>query len=330
MLPFRLLPEFGPGRRVVRVGVRLVVELVRENRVRRFVRDALRRHHVAVGMIGRHGGRRDHDLRAVRLQQPDFFLRHLVRHREDALVALERRGDGKRDAGVAARAFDDRAAGLQRSVALGLLDDRHADPVLHRAAGIVDLGLRPDRRADAARDAREPDQRRPAHRLEDGIVDSKVALGVCHARKSTPAPRRGRRRARRLGARFGRQLREQRERLERRQRVHVDVAQPLDHRMRQVAREQSELVAGVTRRARGDPGLAAQRRDDLFALEQLEQRARPRDHRLRKPGETPDFDAVRAVRAARLAAGAGTGCGRRSRARRRCSCEPTRTRRRAA
>ena len=174
-LPFRLLPQLGARRRVVRVRVRLIVELVRENRVRRLLRDALRHHHVVVRMIRRDGGRRDDHFRTERLEQSHLFLRHLVGHREDALVALERRGDREPDTGVAARPFHDRSAGLELSFALRLLDDRHADAVLHRAAGIEELRLAVHRRANAARDAVEANERRPADRVENAVVRTTVA-----------------------------------------------------------------------------------------------------------------------------------------------------------
>ena len=148
---FRLLPDLRTRRVVVRLRIGVVVELIGENRVRRLLRDALRHHHVVVRMIGRHRRRRHDHLGAERLEQPHFFLRHLVGHREDALVALERRRDRESDAGVAARAFDDRSARLEPPLALGLLDDRFADAILDRAAGIEELRLRVDRRSNAAR-----------------------------------------------------------------------------------------------------------------------------------------------------------------------------------
>ena len=48
-------------------------------------------------------GRRDHDLGAVGAQERDLLLAHLVRHDEDAAVALDRGRDGEADAGVARR-----------------------------------------------------------------------------------------------------------------------------------------------------------------------------------------------------------------------------------
>ena len=66
--------------------------------------------------------------------------------------------------------FDDRSARLEPPLALGLLDDRHADAILDRAAGIEELRLRVDRRAHAARHAVQPDERRPSDRVEHVVV----------------------------------------------------------------------------------------------------------------------------------------------------------------
>ena len=135
-------------------------------------------------MIRRHRGRRDHHLGAVGLEQAHLLLRHLVRHREDAAVALERRRDGEADAGVAAGALDDRPAGLELARSLGGLDDREPDPVLHRPAGIGVLRLAVDRGANPGADAAQPDQRRPADGVEHGVVrrGMRVAHGVISVR----------------------------------------------------------------------------------------------------------------------------------------------------
>src|SRR5690348_17029761 len=99
-------------------------------------------------MIGRYRRRRDDHVRAV---------------------TLERRGDGEPHAGVAARTFHDRPAGLELPLAFGLLDDGQADAVLHRATGIEELRLAVHGRADAARHAMQANEWRPADRLEDGV-----------------------------------------------------------------------------------------------------------------------------------------------------------------
>src|SRR3712207_9308529 len=56
---------------------------------------------IGLGRLRGHGRRRDHDLGAVGAQDRDLLLAHLVRHREDAAVALDRRRDRETHAGVA-------------------------------------------------------------------------------------------------------------------------------------------------------------------------------------------------------------------------------------
>ena len=171
---FRLLPQLRARRCIVCVRVGLVVELVCEYRVRCFLRDPLCHHHVVVGMIRRDSGWCHNHFRAERLEQPHLFLRHLVGHGEDALVALERRCNGETDACVAARPFDDRPARLELSFSLRLFDDWHADAVLHRATRIEEIRLAVHRRANAASNAVEANERRPADRVEYAVVRAKV------------------------------------------------------------------------------------------------------------------------------------------------------------
>ena len=138
-----LLPDLRAGLLVVRLRVRQVVVLVGLPRVRRLALEA-RRHRVVRARIFRIDvGRADDDFGAEGAQRVDLFLRLLVGGREDALVALDDRGNRQAHAGIAGRALDDRAAGLEPAVAFGVLDhlDRHA--VLDRVAGIggLDLGV---------------------------------------------------------------------------------------------------------------------------------------------------------------------------------------------
>ena len=170
----------GPVVAVVGLGVGLVVELVGQHRARRFLHDVLGLHHIVIGMVGRHGGRRDHDFGAVGLEQAHLLLRHLVGHGEDAAVALEARGDRQADAGVAAGPLDDGPAGLQVSPLLRTLDDREGDPVLHRPAGVGVLRLAVDRRPEPRADAGQPDQRRPPDRAQHRVVRRAMGRGGGH------------------------------------------------------------------------------------------------------------------------------------------------------
>jgi hypothetical protein len=75
--------------------------------------------------------------------------------------------------------LDDGPAGLQTAVALGGLDqpDRHA--VLDRPAGVEQLDLGDDLRANVRRDAREPHQRCLADRVEDRLLDVRGGRFAC-------------------------------------------------------------------------------------------------------------------------------------------------------
>jgi hypothetical protein len=120
-------------------------------------------------MLGRHGRRAHHDLGAVRAQQRDLLLAHLVAHDEDAAVPALGGDDGKADAGVARRRLDDRAARLEQAVTLGGVDHRHRGTVLDRAARVRGLHLGDQIAREPAPDAREPDQRGVADEVEDRI-----------------------------------------------------------------------------------------------------------------------------------------------------------------
>ena len=175
-----LLPDLGArgpfvGRRVLHVPV-----LVRLVCARDVAREAGRHGVIGLGRFRLHVGRAEHDVRAVCPQQGLLLGRLLVRHHEDAAIALEHRRDRQAVAGVAGCRLDYRSAGLQEPGSLCCLDHRQPDPVLHRTAGIHGLELAEDQRlclnrTEIARDAGEPDERRPADEIEDG-------LGVLHGR----------------------------------------------------------------------------------------------------------------------------------------------------
>ena len=166
----RLLPDLRAGGVVVDFGIDGVVVLVGEDGIVVGRGDGAAFHDVVVGVVGRDGAGRDDHLGAERAQQPRLFLGHLVGHREHAAVALHRRRDREPHPGVAARGLDDQAAGLEPPLPFGGLDHRETDAVLDRAAGVEELRLRPHRRFHARRHPVQPDQRRPADRLEDGGV----------------------------------------------------------------------------------------------------------------------------------------------------------------
>src|SRR5207249_3567415 len=90
-----------------------------------------------------------HQPRAIGGQERAGLLAHGVGHREHEPVALDGRHQGQTDAGVAARRLDDRPAAGEDAVALRGLDHRPADAVLHAAARVQVLELRPHLRAHA-------------------------------------------------------------------------------------------------------------------------------------------------------------------------------------
>src|SRR5206468_9158670 len=82
------------------------------------------------------------------------------------------RRDRETHAGVAGCALDDRAARLEESRALGVLDHLHRHAVLDRVAGVERFDLREDGAFDdASGDPIDADHRRAADGVEDGVAD---------------------------------------------------------------------------------------------------------------------------------------------------------------
>jgi hypothetical protein len=72
----------------------------------------------------------------------------LVRSREDAAVSFHHRDDREPHAGVAGRAFDDGAAGLEQAFPLGILDHPDRHPILDGISRVERLDLCEHRRLD--------------------------------------------------------------------------------------------------------------------------------------------------------------------------------------
>ena len=126
----------GPGGVVVRFGIHGVFVLVRIIRIGNFARQFFR-HGIIAARIIRLDGRGAHDdFRAKRFQQIHFFLRLLVGDGENHFVAAHRGDQRQSHAGISGCALDNRAAGFQQASALGIINHRDADAILHRAAGI--------------------------------------------------------------------------------------------------------------------------------------------------------------------------------------------------
>ena len=90
------------------------------------------------------GAGRQDQLGAEHRQQRAPLQRHRLRHGQDELVALGRRHERQRDAGVAAGGLDDDGVLLEDPALLGVLDHGHADAVLHAAQRIEELALEQD------------------------------------------------------------------------------------------------------------------------------------------------------------------------------------------
>ena len=120
--------------------------------------------------------RREDELGAVALQQLAALGAHVVRHRQDQLVALHGSDHREADAGVAGRRLDDGGAGLEHAALLGVLDHRERDAVLDAAAGVAALELGDDLGAALGHDAVEPHHRRVADEVENAGGDAATCL----------------------------------------------------------------------------------------------------------------------------------------------------------
>ena len=118
-------------------------------------------------------GHRRHldELGAAQAQRVLLLLALRLRDHDQRAVAAGVRDDGEADAGVAGRRLDDEAAGLELAALLGFEDHLPPGAVLHRLAGVHELGLAEDRAAGLLRGAAEPDQRRVADRGDDVVAD---------------------------------------------------------------------------------------------------------------------------------------------------------------
>ena len=195
----RLLPDLGAGRLLVRERVGGVGVLIGTERARRLAHEPLGGRVVRARIFGRHRGRAHDDLGAVRAQQRDLLVAHLVAHHEDAAVAALRGDDREPGAGVARRRLDDRAAGQQQTVAFGGVDHRDRDPVLHAAARIdrLDLGQQRALQVLGLAQPAQPNERRVADEIEDrvgelhrtGLARGRTARPVAPAEQETRQPR---------------------------------------------------------------------------------------------------------------------------------------------
>ena len=140
---------------VVRLGVGRVAVLVEHDPVGVLARDALGD---ADGLVrAPRSGRRD-DLGAPHAQQLAALLGGVLRHDADHAVAPHLRDHRHRDARVAARGLQDRAARRQTPVGLGSLDHGQRRAVLDGSRGVLVLELGPQPHVRGRRQRRQTHQ----------------------------------------------------------------------------------------------------------------------------------------------------------------------------
>src|SRR4029079_9228376 len=137
-----VLPNLRTGGAVVREAVGGVVELVRP-------KPALLRRKppgdvVVVFRVGIRLLRGGDNLGPQRAEQVDFFSRLGFWNDGDGTVDTGVADDREPDAGIPSRAFDDGAAALQKSFALGVLDNAKRSAVLDRSARVHEFGFAED------------------------------------------------------------------------------------------------------------------------------------------------------------------------------------------
>jgi hypothetical protein len=155
-----VVPDLEGGGPPVDLRVGGVLELVEHHRAGDLAHELFG----AGDGVGHEDPRREHDLGAQVAQQRHALRRHRPRHGQHEPVAADGGGEGQPDARVAARGLDQRHPRPRDAAALGVLGQRHAEPVLDAAAGVAHLQLAHHPARQAPRQAGQLDQRRPPHR----------------------------------------------------------------------------------------------------------------------------------------------------------------------
>ena len=192
ILPLRLLPDFRAGREIVRQTVVAVVPLVGEQHavllgLAKLVGEAARDVLVVVGIaVGQ--GRHFDQFGAAEPQHVLLFLALGVGNDDQRAIAARVGDERQPNAGVAGGALDHEAAGLELAALLGLQDHLAAGAVLHRAAGVHELGLAEDGAAGRGRRPFELDQRRVADGLDDTVADLHGFCACSEVRKRSGRP----------------------------------------------------------------------------------------------------------------------------------------------
>ena len=133
--------------------------------------------HVAVGVLV---GQRRHldEVGAEQAQRVLLLLALRLGDDDDGAEAQRVADHGEADAGIAGRAFHHRAAGPQRAALDRVLDDVERGPVLHRLAGVHELGLAEDGAAGLLGGALELDEGRAADRGGHAVGERQGAISL--------------------------------------------------------------------------------------------------------------------------------------------------------
>ena len=170
-LAARRVDDLARGGEAVDLRVRRVLELAEHHVV--LLADKLLR---GVDRAGHALDRRgEQELDAEALEEATPLEAHVLRHREDELVALRRADHREADAGVAGRGLDEGVAGLDGALALRGLDHGERDPVLHGAGGVEHLELAEDLGGTGVTHAREAHEGGVTDEVEDGVGDGRLA-----------------------------------------------------------------------------------------------------------------------------------------------------------
>ncbi|MNX32043.1 hypothetical protein D3C86_622440 [compost metagenome] len=132
-----LRPDLRRGAAFVGQRVGRVVELIGEKSIGNVLCQPSGNVLVVLGVTFADIGTGDVHFGAHGLEVQDFFRGHFVRHHQHHPIALGAADQRQAQAGVAGGGFDDGAAGLEATIALGLVDHRQADAVLDRTAGVL-------------------------------------------------------------------------------------------------------------------------------------------------------------------------------------------------
>ena len=167
---FGVFPDFRAGGAIVRFRIHRIGVLIGIEGIGNFAREFCGDGIVAARIFRLDGGGADDHFGAESFQQINFFARLFVGDGEDDFIAAHAGDESEPQAGVAGRAFDDGAAGLEFAGAFGFFDHGDADAVFHRAAGIHVIGFDPNFGGGIFRQTVEADDRRVADGFEDVVA----------------------------------------------------------------------------------------------------------------------------------------------------------------